>query len=144
MFTVNKNSWHFRWLVAYTACLSDTSQEFVRNKDGALPMDFCSYWRNVILWPAIRITINLIPWAILIATFSYFGLSTAIGGGLMFLFLAMLFLAMALVSGGFWIIKKSARAIVKRPANDEFIAKIYHTYKENYCPMVEYKDDDNG
>ncbi len=140
MFIVNKSSWHYRWMVTYNSILLDMSKERVSISPRRHPKDFCSYWRNVLLWPAIRIGLNLLAYAVMIMAMYLLGLSGFTSAGLGVAIMAGIFTALAIgyfiFAGIGWLGSKG----VEKVRGDELIKTAYDSYKENYCPLTEYKD----
>lgn len=101
-----------------------------------LPMDFCSYWRRVALWPAIALGINLTLIGVGIVALLMSPLITTILlwlGTLVFILLVCL-----VIAGTIHVVEKD---IVK--LKDEGLLKTkYNSVKSKYCPLVEYENND--
>jgi hypothetical protein len=157
MFKVKRDSWHYRWLVYYSLILDSTSRGSrywpdLKNFNDAEktyrdrrfpPTDFCAYWRAVLVWPALRLGINLVAWSLPFIVMYFAGLSGAVGFGIVFGFIAAFAVAIALL--GFaglglgkvrdWFWKKADEA-----KGDEFLAHVYESYKGKFCSKVEYEE----
>jgi len=126
-FVVNKNSWHYRLnMKVFPPIFESTWQERHNN--------FCAYWRATglrllalaffaLIITGLLILIYLKPWESL----------------KVFLFVLATFSGAALVVGIAHLINKwIIRDKVAKPPG--LFKQKYLAWKENYCPMVEYKD----
>lgn len=143
MFTVNKNSWHYRWLIKYNSLVEDKPESQIETYMN-LPTDFCAYWRNVLLWPALRLGFNIIPYIALVViaiTTGVYGLT-----GMGFFLTTITILAIVITIGVLAVMavqflwKKTATATTNFYSKDELLNEAYKSYKEKYCQRVEYKD----
>jgi hypothetical protein len=161
-FVVDKNSWHFRWL-AYSYMIRNLKDFNERNADrimmnaawkqinpvmnaetyfsdrGYMPYEFCSYWRQVLLWPALGVltSFSLLACSVYFLSFASSGIILTISGTFLAIGLLMAGLFAAAVGGAAGI------AMIKDKAtnSDSFFVAMYKSYKNKVCPNVEYKKD---
>jgi len=150
-FVVNKNSWHYRWMIFYNYLkdigrikyyYEDFTPQSWYDKKYIQPIDFCSYWRQAIIFPALRIGLNIlliIP-AILAFGFVIYGMITNPMGGITLF--SMIFGGILLVIAGLFILGGISHLITKarkRGILDDNIAYMkYKSFKEKTCPMIKY------
>lgn len=139
-FIVNKKSFHYRLNSFLKRTLLGQN---LWNFESKLPTDFCSYWRMVVINSIISlITISLIS-LILIALIMKIveepiGFIIGFGGvvGVVALIIGWVYM--------FHWIKDTIRASNdrKRRENipDGIIKTKYKSWKQKYCPSIEYKD----
>lgn len=154
-FEIKKDAWHLKWLKWYRVLLKpdnfksykDTviTSDTPKNDNYFLPKDFCSYWRAVLLWPAIRIGLNLAVliagiWILAILPYTTNALITAlIMLGVSIGIIAGIALILAIV-WGFDEIKKNANKIYDNIEDNSLFKTIHETYKKNFCPIIVYKE----
>lgn len=142
-FVVNKNSWHFK----------------MQDKMGTIPQirrDFCSYWRGAILSlflvAVITVTILFSLFLCFIVGDGLFGeyFSDSIVGYILsflsgFTFMASIIgFAILIATMPSYIPKKISNKVREATQKEEpsiFVVK-YKSWKEKYCPMVEFVDNE--
>ena len=149
MFTVNKNSWHYKLLVFLKTsksfddipdCFIQAEKDF--NYYAYPPRDFCTYWRTVLLWPLTRVIVMSLFWAgILYLIFTNFVVSVALGLAALFAYGAGFFTFWI----GFLILQYIKSKVENRRSEDKdgLFKTMYTSYKDKTCPMVTYEDDKN-
>lgn len=149
MFVVNKDAWHYRWLMFiekakynYLERKSDY-EDFSGYMDWYKPTNFCEYWRRVLLWPMINFFLVLLTVGLLVVIVSI-GYSSA---GLWYLL--QIFGTLGYVAGVFAVliflfmgtvevkdrIKRSAH---KNKENNIFFST-YFSIKNKICPLLKYE-----
>jgi hypothetical protein len=150
MFKVNKSSWHYKWLLLYKTLNNDTDffkledssyERMEHRRNWETPRDFCSYWRAVVVWPALRISLNILAMVPLLFALWFFSLAGITGFGFIALILGT-FAGIAV--GGTYIFNNLKKKITETVADvtadkDSLIAHAYDSYKEKYCSLVEYE-----
>lgn len=152
-FEVKRDSWHLRFLAWYTITRDvfeprgyTTSQHstvdvylsFYRR-----PENFCAYWRSVLLWPAIRFTINLAPYFVGAWALTKINLA-GLGFGLLgfFFFIVVSIAILATFAGVVYGAKKGAKKITGAVTNEDqnhFFAMAYKVYKNKFCPYMTFE-----
>lgn len=159
-FVVDKSSWHYRWIAWYwemsqydrsskwrASFSKDTSVELYERVVINRPYNFCMYWRHVLLWPACRFVFQLVAWAILLGVLTMY-ITTAPWGFvsmLSFVFTTVA-LAVTLLAAGYGIslLLSKYRSNRQPSSRPSLFGQMYANYKDNYCPAVTYKVDNQG
>jgi hypothetical protein len=150
MFKVNKSSWHYKWLLLYRQLNNDPDffeyedtgfERMEHRRKWEAPRDFCSYWRAVMVWPALRIGLNALLMTPLLFALWFFSLSGLTGAGTLAIIIGVI---MAVVVVGAYVvsfIKKQISEKVEEITSDKdsLVAHAYDSYKEKYCSLVEYE-----
>lgn len=143
-FIINRNSWHYKWFIYYSMmCREDFSKdthEFEGNYSWKFPRDFCSYWRQTIVWPALRIGLNTLVNLAILGVILYLGFPGIVGASGLAIIIVGFFAALI---GASVFISNSHDKIVDFFKSDSLIAKAYESYEGKFCSTVEYKDVEN-
>jgi hypothetical protein len=152
-FTVKRDSWHYRWLLWYSATrdidyydaqdlvsLNAVEKNFMIFD--RLPTDFCAYWRRVLLWPAIRIGLNLLCYVPLGVAIAVTGVSGLAGLGWVLASAVTLGLFGLVLGAGMWAIDAVKKKFTRKTARngDEFIAHVAESMHGKFCSRVEYEE----
>lgn len=172
-FNVKKNDWHFKlisWRFAMKNYFSgesvktdysnwkkyynktDYSEWMIENNPSQIPVDFCSYWRAVILWPLIDLIIVLTALFIIISVSfvsSKVTMSVLIGFFVFAIILAFFGLILYVIDKMRTRRKEKKKelatkdflgAINNEPSNDGFFKRAYKSFKGKYCHQVRIED----
>lgn len=157
---VKRDSWHYRWL-AYNTCMSRylLDKMYIDNgrakgyswiqiyeKMGNIsckpvwqaPTTFCAYWRNVLLYPFITITINIS--LLLGLIYLVFNSGAIIAGAFAFVLvvLAAGALLLGIISGAAYTLERLDNKLEDKSS---FIGNIYNSYKNRVCTIMEYESE---
>jgi hypothetical protein len=106
------------------------------------PIDFCTYWRNVILWPLVFVLLWMLPVATAVFVFanaSWAGLlgSAGLFGGVAGLLTGALFGAIAIID---WLENRSDKP--KKVKEPGFFSKVGESMRHpEFCTVIEYGKD---
>lgn len=139
VFNVNPKSWHFRLLeinAFWKINPNRGSWDYGRWIDRRLPDDFCGYWRKVIF----TLLADLVVLAMAIALIMTMGYQTYKDpiGALVFVgvLICTIFGFLGIMAIGYWFENMENRP--SRDKNPSIIAMKYRSWKNKYCPKVEY------
>ena len=153
-FKVSKTSWHYRFYrwMEYMRTVSDwishtdNKEYHYRYFDNTVSYhakNFCQYWRQVLVFPAIRFGCSLAMDFIIIGsiigtiycimsnpmTVAFTILSVIIAGVVVFAILVIIAL-----------MAKAGERIIE--SDSSFVHTAYDAYKNKYCPVVTYNKDE--
>lgn len=167
-FLVKKDSWHFGLFALYRA-LTRPNSYFWGSKDYKTRIyeeqvhdsrnyvsskgvfrDFCTYWRNVLLWPGLNLAANIVLAIAIFLVISNIPMLGAITLGLLVAIVsAVLFFGAIFGTAGLiiWFIERQVKnrdlqpkKIIDPDAPKTFFEKVYDDYKNKYCTMIEFED----
>jgi len=155
-FTVDKSSWHYRWIAfvysmgnmygygGYKAGHWDSYVEFYEANCIGRPYNFCMYWRHVLLYPAIRILFSIAMYGagLRIAWLLLPSLAAGLADFILFVVLGVLALVIfsAAIFGVSALSKKTKQKAQNVIHGENFIGQLYKSYKNKYCPNILYKE----
>ena len=133
MFVVNKNSWHYKLLKAINEI-----------EERRMPKDFCTYWRQVIVYPTLYFlsTLGIISMLVVFATFVVYPVT---GSAMFWIFPASIsfvifsvFILFVVFSACKYLFNKSKINKDKIHKPNIFQVK-YRSFKDKICPMIQYE-----
>lgn len=149
---VNKNSWHYKWY-AFTKVTSsiigdnfhaiksrrEQGISWVKIHDSLFhaPLNFCQYWRAVLIYPVVAALINLTILAVILAG-AIFNPINALWFLLSIVAFILVLFGIAILAVGSDIAAKKAKELTRN--DDNLVGNIYKSYKNNICTKVNYED----
>jgi hypothetical protein len=138
-FIVDKNSFHYKLNYFMKTQIGNIDK---RQFEYRLPSDFCSYWRMTFVsafWLIIFVVVIVLLTTALVVQVATNPVMSLIVVGILLLFIGLVF--SSIYSYDYLKTLAENRRIRKEKNNipDGIVATKYKSWKQRYCPRVEYK-----